>query len=225
MLGEFLCLAVGVSINAILFTEGLLAMAIGCYRLKRIISPLSPPWQHPTRHVLMLWITSILIMDVAPVLAGVVTIYAPAALTCSHCMLVEGYVQSKAENMVNTITLVIFYIPMVFITCANIIIFISVRKSIVSNNLSVVRHAKPIKSSKAVLTISLICWVYIASVTPIAVVTILKFIVGVPGWAVVFSQYAIALNVIANPVIYTMTNRRFANFVKSLFRRTKKLKN
>ena len=184
-------------------------MTIACYRMTRIISPLSPRWQHPARLIMALWLFSILIMSVAPVLYGTHTTYSAAGLTCS-------FVQYKSA-VLTMITFVIFFcVPMVTIVGANIVILAKFVRS--SRDRDDRIQGKPKSTRKATVTISLICWIYIISYIPSALLVVLYMMkVQLPRWSYVSTQYALALNVIANPIIYTMTNRRFADFVQKLF--------
>lgn len=169
------------------------------------MSPLSPRWRQPGRTILILWVFSLLIMSLAPVLYGAHTTYAPRGLTCS----LTPYVSIT----LNMITFVIFFcVPMVTIVGANIVILVLVYST------KTRADRKPYNMRKASLTISVLCWVYIVSYIPSAMFVVL-YLAGceMPVWAYITTQYALGLNVIANPVVYTMTNRRFAEFIRTLF--------
>ena len=74
-------------------------------------------------------------------------------------------------------------------------------------------------STKAVVTISMVCWTFVLSYAPLLVYySIALSGYGLPGWFGIVSSYTVSINNIVNPVIYTFTNKRFAVFMKGLVR-------
>ena len=73
--------------------------------------------------------------------------------------------------------------------------------------------------TKAVLTISLVCWTFVLSYAPLLVYYSLALLgKKLPGWFQIVSSYTVSINNIVNPVIYTFTNKRFSMFLKGLVR-------
>ena len=211
-LGSAMCLIIGMFINSVMMMEGLLVMTIACYRCSRILAPLAMRWQHPGRLAVVLWVFSLLFMSLFPVLMGAEIIYFPPSLSC---ILSIATIDPNVAMCLIIISLALFYIPMIVIIIANSIIL----KRLITTTKYTGRHGKVRKTSKATLTIALICWVYIISVSPAAVATILHICYHLPAWFTMATQYAVALNVVSNPVIYTVTNKKFAGFVLGWLRR------
>ena len=76
----------------------------------------------------------------------------------------------------------------------------------------------------ALVTITIICWTFVISWLPFVIKVILTSAMDtVPPWIYVFQIEMLGLNVTLNPVIYTLTNRRFRDFlVRTVFRRRTK---
>ena len=76
----------------------------------------------------------------------------------------------------------------------------------------------------AVVTITIICWTFVISWLPFVIRVILASATdAVPAWLYVVQIEMLGLNVTLNPVIYTVTNRRFRDFLlKTIFRRRTK---
>lgn len=104
---------------------------------------------------------------------------------------------------------------LILILAANCLIFIDLYKA----NRKMNKYGTIASSKKAALTISVICWVFISSYLPVIVIMLLDAYsnVAIPLWLDIISQYAISLNVVLNPFIYGVTNKRFWKFVKGLF--------
>ena len=70
--------------------------------------------------------------------------------------------------------------------------------------------------------VMIICTVFVVSYVP----TITQFIFGAVGIAEIqtryhlFRQYTLSINLIANPFIYTMTQRRFKEFLQGMIKRS-----
>ena len=76
----------------------------------------------------------------------------------------------------------------------------------------------------ALVTITVICWTFVISWLPFVIKVILTSAMDtVPEWIYVVQIEMLGLNVTLNPVIYTVTNRRFRDYlVKTIFRRRRK---
>ena len=69
----------------------------------------------------------------------------------------------------------------------------------------------------AVITISSICWAYLLSYTPFMLCEIL-WLHSPPSWYGLFYSYMLTINSIVNPVIYTITNSKFRDYMLRIFR-------
>ena len=67
---------------------------------------------------------------------------------------------------------------------------------------------------KAITTTSAISWIFIISWTPWMILITLDLLgYSMASWYWLSSRFIISLNVISNPVVYTITNQRFANYL------------
>lgn len=77
---------------------------------------------------------------------------------------------------------------------------------------------RALPSRKSIVTIMLICWVFIFSYLPVG--TLIGWSTPgshAPTWLSVLAEYTLSLNLVANPFIYTFTNKRFKRYMKRLF--------
>ena len=66
----------------------------------------------------------------------------------------------------------------------------------------------------AILTVSCVAWVFVFSTTPTMIRVMLQSRqVPVPLWLYLFGHQMLFMNAISNPVIYTVTNRGFREFM------------
>ena len=72
------------------------------------------------------------------------------------------------------------------------------------------RTGELIPCRSAVLTVSCICWVFVASFIPYFIC----MFVSVPLWFNTVAENTLAISIISNPIIYTLTNNRFRCFIK-----------
>ena len=137
-------------------------------------------------------------------------LFQPEYLQCGASLLISF---SPFEIGFGMLGMVISVLPMLIILITNIIILIIVAQTSKARGR---RHAIP--SKKAVITISLVCWVYIISYIPTAVqISLLSPHHPPSTWLSLFATYTFSLNIIANPFIYTLTNNRFNRFMKQMF--------
>ena len=115
-----------------------------------------------------------------------------------------------ARNRIKLYWTIAYYvyvlIPSILMIITNIWILVVAAKFAKS------RTGEPLPSKSAVVTVSLICWVYVASYLPIFI----RRVMDTPPWFIYFSMYALSVSFVANPIIYTATNNRFRCFVKRI---------
>eukprot|EP00116_Pleurobrachia_bachei_P014576 sb/3474838/ len=69
-------------------------------------------------------------------------------------------------------------------------------------------------TGNTVLTITLICFVFVASYTPLIVSIVLRNLkISIPGWYDIFFTHSLSLNITFNPLIYAATNKRFRQYM------------
>ena len=67
----------------------------------------------------------------------------------------------------------------------------------------------------AVLTVTCVCWLFLISWVPwIIKIFFRSYGSNLPVWYSIFQQHVLTLNVVLNPVIYTLTNQSFKEVVK-----------
>ena len=102
-------------------------------------------------------------------------------------------------------------LPCISICCNNIyLITMAVKLSRVHT-----QRARP--RVKGTVTVILVCCTYLLSFFPLMVAEGISYAHdGERGWLFIIAKSSMGINVIVNPVIYTVTNRRFCNFMKLL---------
>ena len=118
---------------------------------------------------------------------------------------------SRVDGLFNIITNIIQLFSFITIVTSNIIIGCTLHKS---NQ----QHRDNASSRKATITLSIICWVFVASCVPLFILFAVKGVIGKdpPQWMFILCQFLLSLNVVSNPVVYSMTNQRFAMWLRSL---------
>jgi len=106
-------------------------------------------------------------------------------------------------------------IPCISICCNNFyLIYMAVKLSKVDN---VAQRARP--RTKGTVTVILVCCTYLMSFFPfMAAVSVSYTHNGERGWMFIIANSATGINVIVNPLIYTLTNKRFCSFMKLMVR-------
>ena len=72
-------------------------------------------------------------------------------------------------------------------------------------------------SRKALITLSCLSAVFLLSYTPIFILWGFWLVKASKVWMFILSQVGLALNVVSNPVIYTITNSSFRQFIQAHF--------
>ena len=104
------------------------------------------------------------------------------------------------------------FAPMFILVSANVIIVYITAKSGGKAGRSVARNRI------TVLTVSAICWVFILSYGTIMIDVVFGILnLETPTWFKVLCVYSLSINVIGNPIVYTITNTRFRRYVIALF--------
>ena len=138
----------------------------------------------------------------------------------------------------NILTFLVIFLPMLVLLSSNLSILFIVTKFRIKREIAVSTYSSfcdyfvgrvfkrkkqrlgvPCPASgNTALTISLICCVFIASYTPLIVFIALRSQnYAIPGWYHIFFTHSLSLNIIFNPFIYALTNKRFRGFVAEKF--------
>lgn len=105
---------------------------------------------------------------------------------------------------------IVLFAPMCIVILTNILILYIVSRTTQDQN-----NRNP--GRKAVVTISLVCWIFVLSYAPLLPLYFPGVTGGkLPGWYQLIASNTVTINLIVNPIIYTFTNKRFAGFMKGL---------
>ena len=224
-LGSFLCYFLGYLKYIPGWAEVYLVLATSLYKLWRLLRPLSVPLSKRRGVILA---TSIWVVMACRGISGIFmrsfAMYAPFALQCHPTFLFDktGVTASKAAYFFFQVSgpIMVFSSMMVIIfSNASMLCIVAKYSKHHRQCMNNTEHANNLKSNntKAVITITRVCAVYIISYSPYIVFTMLG-VVGVasPMWFNLTLNYTAGLNVIANWFVYTMTNKRFACFMKKM---------
>ena len=204
ILGNFLCSLTGFIINIPGYADIFLLMGTSCYRAWRISCPLSVPIESRTIRILVLLIWRLSAgLELIPGFFDLFSsMYEPLYIQCDH----------SGGKVYDAVSVTLVFGALVVIVVANILIFTVLNKA---NSITMNGQAAKRPTSKAAVTILSICSVFIVSYFPFVIFYILSKAKAAPMWLPTFCQFSISLNVILNPVIYTMTNKRFGRFIKT----------
>ena len=73
------------------------------------------------------------------------------------------------------------------------------------------------QGSKTIVTISMICWAFIISYFPVIVNAVMKQFKVNPGdWYYTLQIFSAGINVVINPIIYCVQNKRFREYLKGI---------
>ena len=215
LFGNFLCFCAVFRYIPFAAEAGLIAI-MSCHRVRVLRDPLRGSLDHDVLKKVLVGVWVFYLVSV-PCITGIrpVIKYTPSHL---HCSSFDWENMEKVPSYLRIMRLVsglYLALPTLLTIIANIFILrlvYSTRQSGSSSTTS--KH-----SSKAVRTISLICWIFVASYIPTVVIFALPAVgmSNIPPWVNCMSMYAVSFNLIANPVIYSFTNRRFAEFAKYFF--------
>lgn len=208
VLGKFLCYC-AVFRYIPFAAEAMLIAIMSCHRVRVLRNPLRGTPKTSTLKWALISVWVFYVVSV-PCITGIKPVikYTPSHLHCSsfdweNMEVVPSYL--RAMRLISGLYLAL---PIIVTIIANVFILYLVHSSSSSS------------SSKAVQTISIICWIFITSYIPTIIIFALPAlgIPNIPQWVNCGSMYAVSFNLVANPVIYSFRNTRFALFAKMVVR-------
>ena len=211
LLGTFLCYC-GILRYIPFCCEAMLIAIMSCHRVRVLASPLNSPME-PSRLKILLsgvWVfyvtTLIGLTGIKPTIK-----YEPSHLNCSPFDWDNIDNVSTYLRILRMISGLYLFLPAIITVIANIVIL-----RLVYASSAIVDSATRERNFKAVKTISLICWVYIVSYIPSVVLFALPVagVTNIPRYVNAMNMYILSFNLVANPLIYSFTNKRFALFAK-----------
>ena len=227
-----MCFIIGNVAAIPVMIEIMLLVAISCYKLYTLLFPfrarvLSSIWAKG--FVIALWILISLYM-IMQISRGYFAYFEPAMLTCE-----PQYTGLGHEKEALVFAIIFFLIPLFIIIFTNIIIlciavvykFKSYGRALtpdIRREIGMIRRISGSFPSKmAIITVSLVSWTFILSLAPCAINLIYHFVesnnLSVRYRLLQAQMYTI--NLMCNPVIYTATNVRFRNFIKTFIKKVK----
>ena len=163
-----------------------------------------------------------------------VAVYQPLRFRCAPA----NFSNPQYKIINNVLTVCFILLPMLVIVTTNLFILFTVTQFRIRREIAAAEHptccglvrsyitrkrktrtSASQVSGNTVLTIWLICFVFVASYTPLIVFIALRsqrdFI---PQWFQIFFTHALSLNITMNPFIYALTNKRFRLFLAERIR-------
>ena len=134
------------------------------------------------------------------------TFYDPYVVSCSPSI---NYDKNAFAVMIGAIVFLV--VPMISTIIANIsIVYIASKQAATVGRRCGINE-------KTIITISSICWGFILSYIPRYIDLCFDvFSIRYPAWFEIFQIYMLSINVIMNPMIYTITNDKFREYVKHM---------
>ena len=215
VLGNALCYMSGMFFQFIPFINEILTIAmISCYRLWVLKKPAATRENIQSYQVRILML-AILLLATSPALGSIIiknyAYFDPDKLNC----VVQNSSQQKIATHASIVLSIFLIIPMLIVIITNILILCIVKKVAEKSG----RGSAENKTTA--ITIASICWAFILSYLPVFVGVLLQFFaprVNIPNWYPILYNSSIAINVVVNPFIYALTNKRFRHHSKNSFK-------
>ena len=207
VLGEGLCLLSGFFFRFILhISETFITVVISCYRVWILKKPAAVRQNIPLYYV---WIVMVVVLCIplfwvlGYILAGSYVYYLPTDL---NCMMTHSNKDNFLFSLkISSIVLIVF--PLIVLIVTNVAILWIVAKS------TATMGRKAIPNMNTVISIGCICWAFILSYIP---TVILYNMSDPPEFMHLLKVYILSINTIANPIIYSISNASFRNYLKSI---------
>lgn len=209
VLGIEICYITGYLKIAPTISQIAIITAMSFYRSWRITFPFSSSVKGFTiKMATVLMISLPLCLVIFLELAGSQAMFVPITFQCTSTL-----DDQKLEDGVEMfIIIVLTILPLIAVVIMNVIIVVITTKNAARIHVDM--------NKKTFLTTSAICWVFILSYSPLVTSTVLELCrIGVPDWFTLLSRYSLAITVIANPFIYSITNKKFGQFLKGVVRK------
>ena len=179
----------------------LTVLVITLYRLRTLLSPFSRVSLTTGRGVVVLvWIVSLL-GTVLSLSYNSLSVFSPSAARCNSSIYRDP---EGGPVFLVVATGLLIILPVFTITLGNIAIGVTALKNSSAGN-----------RSKGITTVTALSGLFIASWTPLIIFTFFRiWKVPVPSLLDLLAFHCIFLNTAGNPVLYTLTNRRFGEYVR-----------
>ena len=190
--------------------NSLTILTITAYRLRTIVFPLDVVSRRSIHvAITFIWIFS---MAAPAISLGYKSdfVFVPNSARCLSTI----YFNQDAAPLFRAVLIMQVVLPLVLITVFNLVLLLVAYRQKVKHNPNTSVNVK------GLITIFFLSGLFICSLTPFVIFTILKGkgIQVSPAMDLVAFHF-LYLNVCGNPILYTITNRRFGNYVKDLAKR------
>eukprot|EP00116_Pleurobrachia_bachei_P003405 sb/3463667/ len=179
----------------------LLVLTITSYKLKMLITPLLTVSTRPARGFSVgVWLVALSLTFVSLGYKSTSS-FNPYAVRCLSSI----YSNEDAETLFKILYAIIVTAPIFLITILNCVILV------------IACQASRKRIRKGILTVAALSGLFIVSLTPFTVCTFMK---GegetVPPFLDLIASHCIFLNTCGNPLLYTITNRRFGRYIRTV---------
>ena len=215
--GQFLCFVSGTFSHFLAILEFVLLASISGYKLYTLLKPFQSRLTI-TPAVVRAWIVFLVVICAlfrfSTLIWGMSSIYIEEMLTCEPSDL---HTQEKPWIKFAYAVVIIFAIvPLTIILVSNVgIIVVASRHALSTSDRESKPNSMKLPSKSALVTVSTISWLFVISVTPVFVrIIIEKMGRGpLPNWYLVLQKQMFWLNVVFNPVCYSLSCKHFKDYL------------
>ena len=204
--GDRICFIIRLIDGVLTKFETLLTAAISCYRLYYVLT------HGMVTQIQIIYVRAFIIfLSLIPCSnVLILTISQSIIYFNPHCMCCWATLHDPVGTISMRFSMILILLPMGIILIANIALLIIANKHLKN----ITGHGTKTVPRKALITTSCICWSFVISWIPDLFCWIIN---KEPRFLITFGKYMMALNVVINPVIYSITNNKFRSFLKRLF--------
>ena len=190
----------------------LTVLAIASYRLRLVLSPMNAMTKGRAKVcIAVIWSISS-IPTIISLAYGAESRFSPNAAKC----LTTIYIIKDASVLFRVVWQSIVIIPLISIVIINILLF-----TIASKSRNEQYTSSRSNNTRALITVSALSGVFLASWIPVMIWTAWKGVdpTSIPDITEQIGYNAIMINSFCNPILYTITNKRFGSFVWKMVNR------
>ena len=214
---QFLCFVSGTFSHFLAILEFVLLASISGYKLYTLLKPFQSRLTI-TPAVVRAWIVFLVVICAlfrfSTLIWGMSSIYIEEMLTCEPSDL---HTQEKPWiEFAYAVVIIFAIVPLTIILVSNVgIIVVASRHALSTSDRESKPNSMKLPSKSALVTVSTISWLFVISVTPVFVrIIIEKMGRGpLPNWYLVLQKQMFWLNVVFNPVCYSLSCKHFKDYL------------
>ncbi|KAL5263231.1 hypothetical protein ACHWQZ_G008572 [Mnemiopsis leidyi] len=190
----------------------LIVLCITLYRLILVVSPFQITRCHTARAIAgTLWIIGIIFTLAVGIIFKAKSIFNPDNGTCISSI----YDDPAAKTVVNIFTMVFVMLPMLLITLTNLALCVIACRHSRSDRIMVDKRKN--RRNKGLVMICLLSGMFVTSWLPYIIYNSIKTRTSVVSQELdILSFHCIFINSFGNPILYSLTNKRFGKYVKGM---------